>query len=34
LGELIVWTLRDYKEIDPIILSVGEEVRFVLRRII
>jgi GDP-L-fucose synthase len=25
LGELIVWTLREYTEIGPIILSVGEE---------
>ena len=25
LGELIVWALRNYEEIDPIILSVGEE---------
>ncbi|KAK9534925.1 hypothetical protein VZT92_007339 [Zoarces viviparus] len=25
LGRLIVWVLREYKEIDPIILSVGEE---------
>jgi len=27
LGELIVWALREYTEIDPIILSVGEDVR-------
>ncbi|XP_033739856.1 GDP-L-fucose synthase-like [Pecten maximus] len=25
LGELMIWTLRSYPEIDPIILSVGEE---------
>lgn len=25
LGELIVWVLREYKEIAPVILSVGEE---------
>ncbi|XP_068575046.1 GDP-L-fucose synthase-like [Cebidichthys violaceus] len=25
LGRLIVWVLREYEEIDPIILSVGEE---------
>ncbi|XP_003964578.2 GDP-L-fucose synthase-like [Takifugu rubripes] len=25
LGRLIIWVLREYKEIDPIILSVGEE---------
>jgi GDP-L-fucose synthase len=25
LARLIVWVLREYKEIDPIILSVGEE---------
>ncbi|XP_031728080.1 GDP-L-fucose synthase-like [Anarrhichthys ocellatus] len=25
LGRLIVWVLREYKEIEPIILSVGEE---------
>lgn len=25
LGELIVWTLRNYEEIAPVILSVGEE---------
>ena len=25
MARLIVWVLREYKEIDPIILSVGEE---------
>ncbi|XP_067426378.1 GDP-L-fucose synthase-like [Thunnus thynnus] len=25
LGRLIIWVLREYKEIDPIILSVGED---------
>lgn len=25
LGRLIIWVLREYKEIEPIILSVGEE---------
>jgi len=25
LARLFIWTLRDYNEIDPIILSVGEE---------
>lgn len=25
LAKLIIWTLRSYDEIDPIILSVGEE---------
>ncbi|XP_069101847.1 GDP-L-fucose synthase-like [Argopecten irradians] len=25
LGELMIWTMRSYPEIDPIILSVGEE---------
>jgi len=25
LGELIVWVLREYKEIDPVILSVAED---------
>ncbi|KAK5914296.1 hypothetical protein CgunFtcFv8_008748 [Champsocephalus gunnari] len=25
VGHLIVWVLREYEEIDPIILSVGEE---------
>ena len=25
LGRLIIWVLREYQEIDPIILSVGEE---------
>ena len=25
LARLIIWTMREYEEIDPIILSVGEE---------
>ena len=25
LARLVIWTMREYEEIDPIILSVGEE---------
>ncbi|EGD81331.1 GDP-L-fucose synthase [Salpingoeca rosetta] len=34
LGRLMVWTLREYPEIDPIILSVGEEDEVSIRDVV
>ena len=34
LGRLMVWTLRDYDETDPIILSVGEEAEVSIRDVV
>jgi GDP-L-fucose synthase len=33
LAKLFIWTLREYKEIDPIILSVGEEDEVSIRQV-
>ncbi|KAJ3392896.1 GDP-L-fucose synthase [Lobulomyces angularis] len=33
LAELLVWTLREYKEIEPIILSVGEEDEITIKNV-